>query len=163
MTPAALVVAILVALARAGVPAGEYRDDLAVAVAEASRGDLATAGLLLAVAEGESSFRPRIADCDCPRGTCDPDAMGIPRARGAWQAHRYGAAARHWGALCGDLRLQARIAAAHLRWAVRRCGSVAGGVAHYASGHSCEVDKRAADREARARQFTAAIRRAASE
>ena len=99
----------------------------AAAIAEVTD-DRNLAAFLVAWGASETHFDDRLGRGECRAFECDAhrlaDGTVIHRARGYWQSHRNGMSEERWEAMLGPdrTREQARVAAAHARWALRNCG-----------------------------------------
>ena len=101
----------------------------AVAIADATGGDIARAARVVALGVSESHFARYVMDGRCADGPdgsrCDPNHRGEAQSLGPWQQRRRACPAA-WAAPLGSveqLRAQARCADRLMRGAMRRCAN----------------------------------------
>jgi len=91
---------------------------LASAIVRHSGGDLQRAAGLAVYVRLESDLSRRVADCDCPPGTCDSG-----KARGYTQTHRRKAwGSERWDSLCGHDSEAVDAQLSSVAWAFRGRG-----------------------------------------
>jgi len=135
MTPLQLAVwALLMGLSRHFTDADESYAEragrlavVAVAIVDATGGDIGRAARVVALGQAESNFARYVTEGRCQDGPvgsrCDPNRHGEPQSLGPWQQRRC-SCPRAWDAPMGSveqLRASARCADRILREAHRRC------------------------------------------